>query len=289
MSEGPLPNSWREAIPVVTWVVLVLAFGLLFVDSLGQLFTDPLGRAAFAFASMVGLVAMLIYRKWLLERFKALSGDSVLAVIIILLLVLTLTPFVYEGRWPTLPPMTVIVATVGIVIVILITMTRLIWRRPQNASIEPLAAGLYVGEICLGLDLLKADRHVEVQMRVFNGTGSVIEIANMSGEIQVDLRTIGTKSLPPPSISSNTNQKTLASREWIITLAQRVPQELADKIADSIAGDQVVSLYFGSLNIQVCRPDHANETERIPLWDGVTVQKGLRFGRVVQIVGRATL
>jgi hypothetical protein len=100
MSEGPIPNSWREAIPVVIWVVLVLAFGFLFVESLGQLFEAPVSRAIFAIVAMLGLLAMLIYRAWLLERFKSLSGASVLAAILVSILVLTLSPYVEQQRWP---------------------------------------------------------------------------------------------------------------------------------------------------------------------------------------------
>jgi hypothetical protein len=46
---------------------------------------------------------MLIYRAWLLERFRTLSGGSILAAIIALLMVLTAAPFVQEGRWPVIP------------------------------------------------------------------------------------------------------------------------------------------------------------------------------------------
>jgi len=100
VSEGPIPNSWKEAIPVVIWVVLVLAFGFLFADSVGQLFKDPLWRAVFALAAMVGFLAMLIYRKWLLARFQPLSGGSVLAAIIVVLLAIALSPYVEQQRLP---------------------------------------------------------------------------------------------------------------------------------------------------------------------------------------------
>jgi hypothetical protein len=100
MSEGPIPNSWREAIPVVIWVVLVLGFGLLLIDSLGQLFSDPFSRALFALCGLVGLLAMLIHRKWLLERFNSLSGGSVFVAIIVVMIVIALSPYVEQQRWP---------------------------------------------------------------------------------------------------------------------------------------------------------------------------------------------
>jgi hypothetical protein len=100
VSEGPIPNSWKEAIPVVIWVVLVLGFGLLFTDSMGQLFKDPLWRGGFAIVAMLVLLAMLIYRKWLQERFRSLSGLSLLATIIALMLALALSPYVEQQRLP---------------------------------------------------------------------------------------------------------------------------------------------------------------------------------------------
>jgi hypothetical protein len=80
--------------------VLVLAFGFLFADSVGQLFKDPLWRAVFALAAMAGFLAMLIYRKWLLARFQPLSGGSVLAAIIAVLLAIALSPYVEQQRLP---------------------------------------------------------------------------------------------------------------------------------------------------------------------------------------------
>jgi hypothetical protein len=103
VAEGPIPNSWKEATPTVIWVVLVLAFGFVFAESIGSLFQNPLYRAVFAFIAMVGLVAMLIYRAWLVNRFRTLSGGSILAAIIALLMVLTAAPFVQERKWPVLP------------------------------------------------------------------------------------------------------------------------------------------------------------------------------------------
>jgi hypothetical protein len=100
MSEGPIPNSWKEAIPTVIWVVLVLAFGFVFAEAVGALFENPWLRAAFALVAMVGLVAMLIYRTWLVEQFKNLSGVAVLAAILVFLLVLALSPYVEQQRWP---------------------------------------------------------------------------------------------------------------------------------------------------------------------------------------------
>jgi uncharacterized membrane protein YuzA (DUF378 family) len=93
MSEGSwLPKTLSEAGPHIVWGVLILAFGFALVESVGELFQNPLWRAIYAFVGMAGFTAMLIYRVWLLERFKSLSGASVLTAILVSLLVLALSP-----------------------------------------------------------------------------------------------------------------------------------------------------------------------------------------------------
>ena len=100
MAEEPIPSGWNQAIPSLIWGALVLAFAFLFVDSLGQLFADPIRRGGFAFTAMLGLVAVTIYRKWLWTKFQSLSGGSVLAAILVFIVVIALSPFVEQRRWP---------------------------------------------------------------------------------------------------------------------------------------------------------------------------------------------
>ena len=95
-----LPKTPGEGVAALAWTVLVLAFGFLFIESLGELLPNPAWRAAFGFIGMVGVTAMLIYRAWLLERFKPLSGAWLLVAISGFLIVVALSPFLEQGRWP---------------------------------------------------------------------------------------------------------------------------------------------------------------------------------------------
>lgn len=51
-------------------------------------------------------------------------------------------------------------------------------------SVPSIQLGLYVAEIRLTFDALEKERHSELAMRVFNGTGRVIDFANLSGHIK---------------------------------------------------------------------------------------------------------
>ena len=53
------------------------------------------------------------------------------------------------------------------------------------ASPPTLRAGLYVCDIRFTFAHLEKDRHSELTMRVFNGTGSVVEFSNVQGASQI--------------------------------------------------------------------------------------------------------
>lgn len=95
-----LPKTPAEATAALAWTVLVLAFGFLFVESLGELLPSPAWRAALGFAGMVGVTVMLIYRAWLLERFRNISGGSIIAAVGTLLIVVALSPYAEQHWWP---------------------------------------------------------------------------------------------------------------------------------------------------------------------------------------------
>lgn len=98
-----LPKTPAEGVAALAWTVLVLAFGFLFIESLGELLPSPAWRAAFGFVGMVGVTVMLIYRAWLIERFRALSGWALLIAIVALLIIISLSPYIQQGQWPKNP------------------------------------------------------------------------------------------------------------------------------------------------------------------------------------------
>jgi hypothetical protein len=76
-------------------------FGIhFFAESLGQIIVNPAYRAGTAAVALIGVTAIVIYRERLLEKFKDPSGGLIVGVISIGLLVLALSPFVEEKRWP---------------------------------------------------------------------------------------------------------------------------------------------------------------------------------------------
>jgi hypothetical protein len=95
-----IPRSWGEAWPLLIWGFLALAFAFVFAESIGELFKDPALRAGMAFASMVGLAALVIYRSWLIARFTNASGTSLVFAIGTAILVLASAPYVEQGQWP---------------------------------------------------------------------------------------------------------------------------------------------------------------------------------------------
>jgi hypothetical protein len=83
-----------------------------------------------------------------------------------------------------------------------------------------LAAGLYVADIRFNLGTLKNDRHSELTMCVFNGTGRVIEFVKLSGRIKfstpnnTDPNRMG--ELPEPSLRPDMARSVGQLQEWFV-------------------------------------------------------------------------
>jgi len=95
--EGPLPRTWREAIPYVVWVVIVLGFGLEFVNALTH---AEWWRALASFLGLGALMAAVIH--WNTIRFwvSRTNPNFILLAIALFLLAIILSPFVEQRRLP---------------------------------------------------------------------------------------------------------------------------------------------------------------------------------------------
>lgn len=93
MSEGPIPKEWKEAVPNVIWVVLVLGFGLELVAALVR---AEWARSAVSFLGLVGLMALVIH--W--DRIRALAKVSD-AKFIVSLMVVALIALPLSGYFKT--------------------------------------------------------------------------------------------------------------------------------------------------------------------------------------------
>lgn len=94
---GPLPKTWREAVPYVVWGVLVLGFGLEFVTALVH--AEWL-HAIVSFVGLVGLMTAAIHWTRLKTWATQLSPNWIVATFSLLLLAIILAPFVEQRRWP---------------------------------------------------------------------------------------------------------------------------------------------------------------------------------------------
>jgi hypothetical protein len=98
VSEGSFwPKTWREAVPLVVWGVLVFACGFELVSSTVH---SELWPAIYSGIGLVVLLAMLIHGNTFVERLNDLGARWLVVAVIVLLLVSALSPYVEQRRWP---------------------------------------------------------------------------------------------------------------------------------------------------------------------------------------------
>jgi hypothetical protein len=155
-----------------------------------------------------------------------------------------------------------------------------------------LQAGLYVADIRLSFGELKKDRHSELSMRVFNGTGRVIDFVKLSGQIKFstpnNTATNRMGELPEPSLQPDMARSVDQLQEWLVRLSQPVPAKEADKILAMLRSEPI-HFDLSGLNIEVAARDEPTKVERLPLWHGVSYSRGYAIGRITAATGRATL
>jgi hypothetical protein len=148
-----------------------------------------------------------------------------------------------------------------------------------------LQASLYVGEIRFTFGELKTDRHTEISIRVFNGSGRVVEISSISGTIRFNAPNNKDPSrmgeLPPPAIRPDTSRTVAQLQEWLLILAQRTPASQADKLVAMLDDDSSILFDLSGLKIEVFARDEPKNIQTLPLWHGVSYSKGNGFGRII--------
>ena len=96
MSEGSFwPKTWREAVPLLVWGVLIFAFGFQGVDGITE--RDP-WKMGIGFGGMVGLTAMLIHAERIKKNFRDVRW--LIAAGMLALVVVSLSPYVEQRRLP---------------------------------------------------------------------------------------------------------------------------------------------------------------------------------------------
>jgi hypothetical protein len=154
-----------------------------------------------------------------------------------------------------------------------------------TTSPPTLHAGLYVCDMRLTFADLEKDRHSELTMRVFNGTGRVVEFSNLSGHVKfnapnnTDPARMGI--LPTPALRPDTARTVAQLQEWFLILTQRVPAIEADKLLAMLAADVPILFDLSELKIEVFEKDYRKKVELLPIWSGVSYGRGYGFGRII--------
>src|SRR4029077_275548 len=166
-------------------------------------------------------------------------------------------------------------------------------QRASSAAQSPtLQTGLYVSDIRFGFADLD-ERHGEISMRVFNGTGRVVEFSSLYGHIRftspnsTDPLHMG--ELPTPSTRADMAQAVGPFKEWLVILSQRVPATEADKLLAMLAADIPIHFDLSGLTIEVCARDGRQKAERLPIWGGLSYNRGSGFGQIIQLTASSIL
>jgi hypothetical protein len=95
MSEGSFwPRTWKEALPLIVWGILIFAAGF---EGVASLVHGEWISSGVSFAIMLGLTAMLLHWKAWLET---VNPNWVAGSAIALIIAIAVSPFVRQGQWP---------------------------------------------------------------------------------------------------------------------------------------------------------------------------------------------
>jgi hypothetical protein len=157
----------------------------------------------------------------------------------------------------------------------------------ERATLMPsmsLNQGLYVAEIMLSLDRLSSDRHTEISIRLYNATGRTVLIDSIVGTVS-----FGIEKLPPPTLASPADGRIPPFREpYYVVLDQTMSCTDADLVLRRIEDGETVEFYFDDLNISIREEAPDSRVERLKMWDGLKIERGIHCGRHVNLSGPVT-
>jgi hypothetical protein len=157
---------------------------------------------------------------------------------------------------------------------------------PTISQLHPtLEASLYVCDIRFTFADLKKNRHSELTMCVFNGSGRVVQFVTLSGKIKFNAPNNSDPDrmgeLPTPALRPDTARTVDQLQEWLLILSQQVPADEADKILAMLRTKTPIHFDLSGLNIRVAASDKPSETERLPVWSGVSYKQDYGFARII--------
>jgi len=155
-----------------------------------------------------------------------------------------------------------------------------------------LERSLYVGDIRFTIDNIKKDHHTELSMRVFNGSGCVVEIGSVSGQIKFNAPNGADPNrkgdLPTPALRSDVKRTIVQLEERLLIFNQHVPESEANKLATMLKAKIPIHFDLRGLKIEVFPDEERAKVERLRLWDGVTSERGYEFGRIITMIGQTS-
>jgi hypothetical protein len=183
----------------------------------------------------------------------------------------------------TTPPWWLIaLGTIGVLL--LVTGWAMMALRRRTPGIHgrmfPIEIGVYIGQISVSIDKLDSDLFMEIGILGYNGTTKFISIESVQGTMVYE-----NDKLPTPAILADRSPTTslAAAKEFLLVLEQRVPRNIADKILSALNAKKRVSLNLDLLNILAFFPPNREQTTRLPLWYGMTIDldEKPRVGKII--------
>ena len=146
------------------------------------------------------------------------------------------------------------------------------------------STSMYVGEMHVDVQHLRADLYVELSIRAFNGTGEPISVRQVRGELSVatspqhggSVSEIG--RLPSPRLlEDRTRTRAIPDRaEIFLVFEQRVPRVMADTIIATLDGGDQVQLGLNNLDVIVSGDRDPSREVRLAIWNGMALGDGLK-------------
>ncbi|MFO1080354.1 MAG: hypothetical protein U1E23_07000 [Reyranellaceae bacterium] len=162
------------------------------------------------------------------------------------------------------------------------------WLRGRSGRIGFDPAGLYVGEMHFNADKLVADHYLEIGIRVFNGTGTTINVDAVGGGVsfgRIGQPVIATQKMPTPRlmVERSGTKGIQHNTEFMVCLEQRLPNEFL-KIFPGAIGEPDVYLDFDSLWVTAKPETGTDFVTRLPVWNGVRMSRvsgNVKISRII--------
>lgn len=133
-------------------------------------------------------------------------------------------------------------------------------------------SGLYIGYVFAAAGHLKAKHYLEFAIVGYNGAEVAIQITEVAGRIRAgtgDLRDY--VKLPTPLFQGVLNAE--PGKEFVFQMRQDVSVEQADEYLAALEDSKSVGLDLRELDIIVSSVANPQKRARLPLWDGVNLQR----------------